>query len=167
MSDQWALLRLAPQSQNRYCEFIGEYYPGVELYFPQYERLSRPHGKRLPIVKFHPVYPGYVFADIGGSNDVLCQLTSVPVRAWFVRFGGGIGLVRKAVICELKHKEAENALMKEEMVESPYYPGRLVRVHLPVASIAAIIIRVTNRGRAIVDTTIGEYNVPLHQVEVL
>ena len=161
----WGLLRLNPLSQAKYIRHQGVYRPDIEYYAPRYNRITRPNGLRKTIVVPTLVYPGYLFVRLD------CDLRDIldgPVRVYFVRFGGHIGLVREEVMDRLKKMEALQQLVKEEVKDNPYKPGRNIRVHTPVASIAGILVMCTqSHTRAIVDTVMGHWDVPIHQVELV
>jgi transcription antitermination factor NusG len=165
--NSWTLLRLNPQLQARYINHVQENIPDVETYYPTYEKKTRPHGKRQPIVVIRPVYPGYVFAklDIDGL-DVHLMISS-PVRARFVRFGPGISTIPDRVIHELRRLESLHLLVKEIHRVSPYTPGVKVRIHTPVADISAIVIALLHGKRIRVDSPLGTVTVPVHQVSLV
>lgn len=169
--DPWGLLRVSPNAQVRYLGYLAERQPEVETYTPMYDRVSRPSGLRHTITVPTPVYPGYIFVKLCVD---LRSLLSYPIRAYFVRFGGqngvggSLGTIREMVINGLKDMEQRGELVREDVVENPYKPGRKVRIHTPVASINGIIKLCTHSGsRATVDTALGSWNVPIHQVELV
>ena len=166
MSNSWSLLRLNPQNQEKYVDHVQENVPGVETYFPVFEKKTRPHGKRQPVVVVRPVYPGYVFArlDMNGVNVHL--LVNSPIKARFIRFGGTISLIPERVINEIRRLESQRMLVREIHI-NPYVPGRKVRVHLPVADIQAIILQLLHGKRALVETPLGRMSVQLHKMTLV
>jgi transcription antitermination factor NusG len=173
ISESWALLRMNPLCQNHYLEFMDDHRPGIEFYFPKYNRIRRPANHRRPVVEQLPVYPGYVFVRFGFDKDEFRFLIGAPIRAYFVMFGRKrrtrrIGLVTQEVINELRLKEQRGELIKEEKKEDPYYPGRVVRVVTPVTSILGVLVMCTHlKARAVVDTGFGSWDVPIQQVELM
>ncbi len=168
---QWGLLRVNPQNQDRYLGFMGEYHPKYEFYFPRFDRVSRPAGRRKPIVIPTPVYPGYVFIRLGLE---LRSLLTSPIRVYFIRFTGKYGkvgrisMVNDEVINGIKERERQGRLVEEKVVLDPYQPGRKVRVITPVASISGVLVMCTSSHmRATVDTGFGTWDVPIHQVELV
>lgn len=160
----WGLLRLNPLSMRRYLECMATF-PGVEVYAPRYHRLSRPSGQRYPIMVSHYVYPGYLFVRL---NCDIRMFLDTPVKVYFVRFGAHIGVVREEVIDRLKRLEALEQLVKEVVKEDPYKIGRVVRVHTPVASISGVLVKcMGSQKRVFVDTGLGSWDVPMHQVELV
>ena len=173
----WGLVRINPLCQKKYIEHLGEYHPDVQSYFPRYNHVIRPSRGPRPRVSHsvvipRPVYPGYVFVRLD------CDLSDVldaPMRVYFVRFGGGgqarngrIGTVKNEVIVELKRKEAMGLLMKEDVKENPFAPGRFVQVHTPIADIKGIIVMCSgSNNRVVVDTVMGHWDVPIGQVTVV
>jgi hypothetical protein len=73
-------------------------------------------------------------------------------------------MVPESVINELKRKERLNLLIQETKIESPYYPGRKIIIHTPIADIQAIIVRLMGDQKAVCDTPIGEWSVFVHQI---
>lgn len=159
----WNLLHVSPQSQAKYVDHIRDRFPHVDLYFPQYQRLTRPSGTRQPRLTERPVYPGYIFAR-PHDNDDIHALRRAPVRAYVIRFGLVFSMVPESVINELKRKERLNLLIQETKIESPYYPGRKIIIHTPIADIQAIIVRLMGDQKAVCDTPIGEWSVFVHQI---
>lgn len=155
MNDSWTLIKLNPIQQERYVDHVTDNEPSIELYFPQYQKITRPHRCRNPILLTLPVYPGYIFAKIDPETDSIHRLTSTPFQAYFIRFGKSISVVPDPVITDLKRRESLNLLMKEMIVEDPYSPGRKVRIHHPVADIEGIILQLLGRNRLVVDTELG------------
>ena len=150
-------------------EFVEENCPSIELYYPQYERVVRSAGAHRAYKVLRPVFPGYIFA----RGDYLSAIAGCPIRVWFVRLRydpdedlTGISLVPDRVIEKLKEDERMGKLVEERVVEDPYFPGRRVRIHTPMADIGAVIVRVANGNRVIVDTTLCRITVPIHQVEL-
>lgn len=166
MSD-WTLLRLNPQLQTRYVDHVAENHPEVETYFPVFDKVTRPHGMRKPLIVTRPVYPGYVFARVEMGGKSVRMLVSAPVKARFIRFGGVISTVPDKVIEELRRLESHKLLVREIQRINPYIPGRKVRVHTPIADIQAVIISLINRSRAVVDTPVGRVTVHIHQVTLI
>lgn len=162
--NSWSLLRLNPQSQDRYVEYVREGSPRIETYFPKYERVTRPHGVRHPVIVELPVYPGYVFARCDIDSRDVHVLTSSPVRAYFIRFGGTISIVPDKVITEIRRLESLRELVKERAKMNPYHPGRMVVIHTPAADIQAIIVKLMGGNRAIVDTSLGRATVRTHSL---
>lgn len=160
----WSLLRLSPQSQSRYVGIVGELYPEIELYYPVFECMIRPHGKARAVKVVRPVYPGYVFAKEGAWSKN--RLTSMPVRAYWVRFGGEIESVSDRVVQRIKEFEGRNELVQEVKYVNPYRAGVSVRVHLPVADLLAVIVKTIGDTRVIVDLPIGRCAVPIHCLEI-
>jgi transcription antitermination factor NusG len=165
----WALLRLNPQLQSRYIDHVAEYAPDVETYYPRYEKMTRPHGKRQPIVVVRPVYPGYIFANLDLDGRCVHLLISLPVKARFIRleFGGGISPIPDRVIQEIRRLESLHMLVREVHRISPYQPGVKVRIHMPIADISAIVIALLHNKRVKVDSALGIMNVPQHQVSLV
>jgi transcription antitermination factor NusG len=170
-NDGWGLLKVRPQNQMKYLEYMVEYHPGYEFYFPRYGRVTRPAGHRRTKIVPTPVYPGYVFVQLGSE---LRSLLSSPIRVYFVRFTGRYGkvgrisVVQEEVINELKARERRGELVEEVVVENPYLPGRKVRVITPVASINGVLVMCTHgKTRGVVDTGLGTWDVPIHQVELV
>ena len=162
----WTLLRLNPQSQGRYVDHVRESFPDVDIYYPVFTKLSRPHKKRYPVSVIRPVYPGYVFAYLDLDMRIRDMLTC-PVKARFVRFGQTISVVPAEVIAEIKKLESLKLLVKEEHRASPFQPGRKVRVSLPMADITAVIIYLMNKNRAMVDCGLGKVIVPVHKMTLV
>ncbi len=171
---KWGLLKVSPQKQDKYLGYMGEYHPKYEFYFPRYDRVTRPAGHRKTKIVSTPVYPGYVFVRIcSESGNELRSLVSSPIRVYFVRFTGKYGkvgrisVVNEEVINELKGREQRGELVEEKVVENPYLPGRKVRVMTPLVSISGVLVMCTHfKSRVTVDTDIGTWDVPIHQVEL-
>ena len=94
----WVLLRLSAQMQGRYVDHVKDTWPSVEVYVPEYQKVTRPHRSRKTVVVTRPVYPGYVFTrvDIGGRD--IHNLVSCPVRARVIKFGPTISVIPDVVI---------------------------------------------------------------------
>jgi hypothetical protein len=162
------LLRLHYKQQTRFVELIGERYPAaVEFYAPVYKRLCRPHGRRRPIAVVQPIWLGYLFARSDLAAGFAHHLTHTPIRVSWVRFGGQIETVPDAVIDQLRILEARNELVREEMAPHPYRVGAKVRVHLPVASIDAVVVRLINGHSIVADTSLGTLTARVSIVTVL
>ena len=168
MLNNWTLLRLNPQRQDQYIEQVEENIPNVETYYPTFEKVTRPHGKRQPIVVIRPVYPGYLFARIDVEDGTSMRLMmSMPVRARFIKFGPGVSRIPDRVICELRRLERLHMLVREIHRVSPYSPGVKIRIHTPVADISAVVIALLHGKRLKVDIQLGTLNVPIHQVTLV
>src|SRR5215469_804879 len=159
----WHLLRLNPQNQAQFVDYIAEKAPDQILYYPKYYRMTRPAHKRTPIRIECPVYPGYVFSL---TCDRLLCIT--PIRAYFVRLKNlgpdsvpQISTIPDRVIQELKRLEGLNQLIHEVKIENPFKPGRHVIIHTPVSDIHGIIIRLLGQTRAVVQTPLGRAVQPL------
>jgi transcription antitermination factor NusG len=113
-----------------------------------------------------PVYPGYIFVHIGMENESIYLLTHAPTKAWFVRFGGLISVIPEGVITELRRLELARELMREEVVSHPFNPGRKVIVHFPTADIHAVVLRLLNESRVVVDSPLGNITVPVHKLSL-
>lgn len=163
----WSLLRLNPRLQDQYIDHVAENLPNVEMYFPTFKKVTRPHGKRKPVVVIQPVYPGYVFANMDMDGRTIHMMVSTPMKARFIKFGIGISIVPGRVIDELKRLERLNQLVREIRYINPYVRGVKVRIHTPVADIHAIVIRLLHSNRVKVDSPLGTMTVPLHQVSLL
>ena len=164
----WTLLRLNAQRQDRYIEHVHEHTPDVETYFPTYEKLTRPHGKRQPIVVIRPVYPGYLFAKLDTDGKDVHLMISMPIRARFIKLkgDGAISTIPERVIHELRRLESLHLLVREIHRVSPYQPGVKVRVCTPIADIQAIVIALLHGKRIMVDSALGTMSVPIHQVSL-
>jgi transcription antitermination factor NusG len=167
--DSWTLLRLNPQLQTRYIYHVQEHVPDVETYFPCFEKITRPHGRRQPVVVIRPVYPGYIFAKIDVDGQCIHMMTTLPVRARFIKLKGNglISTIPDRVIHELRRLENLRLLVREIHHISPYQPGVKVRVCTPVADIQAIVIALLHGKRIKVDSTLGVMSVPMHQVNLV
>ena len=166
--NSWTLLRLSAQNQDRYVDHVKEHVPDVETYFPTYEKITRPHGKRQPIVVIRPVYPGYLFARLDLDGKDVHLMVSMPIRARFIKLKGegAISTIPDKVIQELRRLESLHLLVREIHRISPYQPGVKVRVCTPVADISAIVIALTHGKRIKVDSVLGTMSVPVHQVSL-
>lgn len=162
----WLLLRLNPQIQPKFVDHISASLPDVDLYFPLYSKVTRPANKRTPITVQLPVYPGYIFARVNLETDDFFQLTHAPYRASFVRFNGNLGIVPDRIIPFLREKESLNQLVVEKIVENPYYPGRRVRIILPLITIEGFVLHMIGQNRVKIDTQLGPSTVHLHSVEL-
>lgn len=169
MTNSWTLLRLMAQNQDRYIDHVREHIANVEVYFPTYEKVTRPHGKRQPIVVIRPVYPGYVFANLDVDGYDVYHMTRAPIRARFIKLKGDgeISTIPDRVIVELRRLESLHLLVKEIHRVSPYQPGVKVRVCTPVADIQAIVVALLHGKRLRVDSQLGTMNVPIHQVTLV
>jgi hypothetical protein len=127
--------------------------------------MSRGNGHRRAIKVERPVYPGYVFLLVVDGN--MSGPVSLPVRATWVRFGGVVEAVPDYVVKKLRELERANELVREVKYVNPYYPGARVRVHMPVADLAAVIVRLVGRNRAIVDTDLCRITVPVHRLKAV
>jgi transcription antitermination factor NusG len=158
---------LNAQKLDRYIEHVQEHVPDAETYFPTYEKITRPHGRRQPVVVVRPVYPGYVFARLNIDGMDVRLMVSLPVRARFIKFGEGISTIPDRVIQELRRLESLHMLVREVQKVSPFVPGVKVRIHTPVADIQAIVIALLHGKRVKVDSLLGTMSVPVHQVSVV
>ena len=156
----WGLLRLSPQSQSRYTKLIDEYYPNVEYYYPRYEVEVRPHGVRKVIRVLRPVYPGYVFMRQGVEG-----ITKLPVRAYWVRFGGEIERVSDRVIERIRELEGSGELVREVRNECLYRAGVRVYIRLGIGDLVGVVCRMVGENRALVDVSVGKCWVPIHRLE--
>jgi hypothetical protein len=163
---KWTLLRINPQNQSRYVEHVGKTFPDVEVYYPVFTKLTRPARRRHPIVITLPVYPGYVFARIDLDARVRDMLNT-PVHARFIRFGQAISVVPDPVIVEIRRLESMQLLVRDSYRESPFQPGRRVRVILPMADLTAVVVHIMSGNRAVVDTPLGNVIVPIHKMRVI
>jgi transcription antitermination factor NusG len=156
-----------PKIQAKYITYIQEnIYDDVLIYFPVFDKITRPHRCRHAIIQSHPVYPGYIFAKIDTDSRVVHALVSCPVRARFVRFGGLIGMIPERVIMELRRLEIAKLLVREQFKMNPYTEGRVVRIHTPVADIQAMVVKLIHGSRVEVDTKVGRITVGVHQVQL-
>jgi hypothetical protein len=92
---------------------------------------------------------------------------SLPVMARWVRFGGVVESIPNRVIEVLRDLEKRNELVREVKYVNPYYPGAKVRVHMPVCDLAAVIVKMVGRNRALVDTDLCRVTVHLHRLQVV
>jgi hypothetical protein len=162
----WALLRVNAKSQVRYLRFVAEHYPEIEMYYPRYEKKVRPHGMGRPVRVATPVYPGYLFGRIDLDGDNIRGLTSLPVRAWFVRFGKEIEAIPDFVIEQLRDLEMAGRLVEEIVYVSPYRSGVRVKIHLPAGDLLAVIVKIKGGTRAVVELPVGRCTIPIHRLEV-
>ena len=164
----WTLLRLNAQNQDRYVDYVHEHIADVETYYPTYEKVTRPHGKRQPIVVIRPVYPGYLFAKLDLDGKDVHLMVSMPIRARFIKLKGegAISTIPDRVIYELRRLESLHMLVREVHRVSPYQPGVKVRIHMPIADISAIVIALLHGKRIRVDSALGTMSVPVHQVSL-
>jgi hypothetical protein len=161
----WSLLKVNPQKQVGYVDLLGKHCPGIESYYPVYQKMSRPHGVRRPMKVVRPVYPGYLFLRVGDLDMHRC--VSLPVSARWVRFGGRIEAIPNFVIQRLQKLELDNQLVREVKYVNPFTPGVRVRVHLPVYDITAVIVKLVYGNRAVVDTPLCRVIVPIHTLQIL
>ncbi len=162
--DVWALLRVTPQSQERYIEDVDRFCPHVQCYYPVYMRTIRPHGARKIRKVPWPVFPGYLFMRV--TNRDLSQLVSLPVRAYWIRFGGVIDVIPDKVVERLRKLELAGDLIREVVYVNPYRSGVSVRVHLPVGDILAVVVKRMGE-RVLVDSPLCRVVVPGHLLEVV
>jgi hypothetical protein len=142
---------------------MDEYCPEIEYYFPKYETEVRPHGARRPVRVTRPVFPGYIFVR-NGEGDTR-RLTGLPVRAYWVQFGGKREEVSDRVIERLKEFESAGELVREVRYVNPYRRGVRVYVHMDVADLVATVVKVIG-NRALVEVPVGTCLVPIHCLEV-
>ena len=165
----WTLLRLNPQSQQRYVEHIAEYVPEVVTYYPTYTRVVRPSGLRHPIQRILPVFAGYVFARVDMDSSCVHRLVSAPIRAYYIKLKAlpederTISTIPDKVIDMIKHMEVRNMLVTESVRENPYLPGRKIMIHHTSFDLCAVIVML-RRGEVIADTSLGRVRVPVHTV---
>ena len=160
----WLLLRVGIGSQHRYMEVAGEYCPDVEMYYPRYSVFVRPHGVRRPVKVLRPVYPGYIFVRVGEGK--MKEVVRLPVRAYWVRFGGTVEVVQDRVVQRIKELEGHNELIREVKYVNPYRSGVQVKVHLPMADLSAIVVKLVGT-MALVDLPVGRGMVPVHCMELI
>jgi hypothetical protein len=161
----WSLLKLNPQKQRNYVNLLQEHLPEMESYYPVYSKMSRANGHRRAVKVERPVYPGYLFILVADGN--MSGPVSLPVNARWVRFGGVVESIPNRVIEILRDLEKRNELVREVKYVNPYYPGARVRVHLPVCDLAAVIVKMVGRNRALVDTDLCRVTVHLHRLQVV
>jgi hypothetical protein len=161
----WSLLKLNPQKQRNYVHLLQEHLPGMEAYYPVYSKMSRANGHRRAVKVERPVYPGYLFILVANGN--MNGPVSLPVSARWVRFGGHIEAVPDYVVMKLRELEKANELVREVKYVNPYYPGARVRVHMPVCDLAAVIVKLVGKNRALVDTQLCRVTVHLHRLQVV
>jgi hypothetical protein len=161
----WSLLKLNPQKQRNYVSLLQEHLPDVESYYPVYSKMSRSNGHRRAVKVERPVYPGYLFLLVADGN--MSGPVNLPVNARWVRFGGHIEAVPDYVVMRLKELERANELVREVKYVNPYYPGARVRVHMPVCDLAAVIVKLVGRNRALVDTDLCRIMVHVHRLQAV
>jgi hypothetical protein len=161
----WSLLKLNPQKQGNYVSLLHQHLPGMEAYYPVYSKMSRSSGHRRAVKVERPVYPGYLFIMVADGN--LSGPVSLPVMARWVRFGGVVEAVPDYVVQKLREMEKANELVREIKYVNPYVPGARVRVCMQVSDLAAVIVRLVGRDRAIVDTDLCRVTVPVHRLRVV
>lgn len=157
----WYLLRVAPQRQGRYVDYMGRFCPDVELYYPVYRKIVRPHGVRRPVVRELPVFPGYVFGRVENGIHRMAERD-----ARLVRFGDYYGIVQDVVIEGLKKLECTNQLVREVEKVSPYRVGVRVRIHLSAGDLIGVITRVQSVQSVCVDIGKCRALVPIHSLEI-
>jgi hypothetical protein len=161
----WSLLKLNPMKQRNYVSLLQQYLPDMEAYYPVYSKMSRANGHRRAVKVERPVYPGYLFIMVADGN--MSGPVSLPVSARWVRFGGVVETIPDSVIQTLRYLENHNELVREVKYVNPYYPGARVRVHMPVCDLAAVIVKLVGRNRALVDTQLCRVTVHLHRLQVV
>jgi hypothetical protein len=161
----WSLLKLNPMKQRNYVSLLQQHLPEMESYYPVYSKMSRANGHRRAVKVERPVYPGYLFLLVADGN--MSGPVSLPVMARWVRFGGHVESIPDFVIQKLRYLESHNELVKEVKYVNPYYPGARVRVHMPVCDLAAVIVKLVGRNRALVDTDLCRVTVHLHRLQVV
>ena len=162
MPQIWTLLRINPLRQTRYLSHLTEFHPAIETYVPHYLKLCRPHGMRRPIPISKPCYPGYIFARPDTESGEHLALISLPIRAYFIRFGKVIESIPDRVILELKRLESLKQL--EPTQEPGWKQGQSVRVSTPTLEIRAIVVRLITQDKLLVDTPFCQMVVPLKSV---
>jgi hypothetical protein len=174
MQDSWTLLRLNPSTQFRFMDLAAENSPEIPLYFPVFLRTTRPAHKRTPIQIPTPVYPGYIFAQINPDSGSVHRLTSLPIRAYFIRLRRctprsqlSISTIPDSIIQEFKRLESLNLLVRETHRVNPFAPGTSVVVHLPIADIQAIIVHLIGQTRVLVDGPLGRMTTQIHRLTVV
>jgi hypothetical protein len=163
--EHWGLLKLNPLAQGRYVEYVDRYYPHVECYYPRYERVVRPHGSRGRRRVWSPIFPGYLFVRV--KRREMPELVTLPVRAYWIRFGENIEIVPDIVIKRLRELELAGELVREVMHVEPYRVGVQVRVHLEVGDIRAVVVKRGPGDRVVVDSVWCRCVVPRHLLEVI
>jgi transcriptional antiterminator RfaH len=166
MTESWTLLRVNPQTQSRYVDSVHDHYPHVQIYYPQFRKITRPARKRYPITVTQPVYPGYIFICLDTTTDSFYKVTRLPIRARVVRFNQLIPKIPDRVILELRRLESLDQLVQDRILTNPYAPGTSVRVHTPICDIEGIIVHMLGQTRAIVDTELCRLTVPLARLQV-
>ena len=143
---------------------MDEHCATIEYYYPQYEVVVRPHGTRRAYKVLRPVFPGYVFMRV--DSEGMCRVARLPVKGYWVKFGGEIESVPDRVIQRLKEFEGRNELIKEVCNVNPYRAGVRVYVHMDYADIRGIVVRLAGVHRAVVELPVGRAMVPVHCLEV-
>jgi transcription antitermination factor NusG len=165
---KWTLLRLNPQTVTRFLDYLDDFHPGIQTYYPSYERLSRPAKARRPRLVRRPVFPGYLFARPNLSTGEHIFLVRTPIRARYIRFGPNIELIPDNVILELMRLESLGQLVPDDTPQEPrYHHGQRVFVRLAMTNVPATIIRLIAETRALVETSLCRITVPIHNVEPL
>lgn len=118
--------------------------------------MVRKHGNRKAVRVVRAVYPGYIFARMDNQPyEQVIRLTCLPVRAWWVRFGGIVETVPGSVIRTIKQYEERNELVREEKYVNPYRVGVAVRVHHEMGELLGTVVKAVNGGRFLVDLQMG------------
>jgi len=160
----WTLLQLLPASFPKYLDHIQNRYPHIEIYYPRHEVLSRPAGRRRPLPVIRPIFPGYLFARPDFANGDHRSLThNTPTRVFFVKFGGHIEFISERTINILKTMENLGQLAPKPGPQPRLTSGQRVIVALPTVDLIGIILRIA-QNKVLVDVSIGQMTVPLHQV---
>lgn len=163
MTNSWMLLKTAAQSQPRYISQVAEYHPSIPFFIPQYRKLCRPHGKRIAILITRPVYPGYIFVKPDFNTGEHHQLTRLPTKAYFVRFGRELSLIPDRVIDELRRLESLHQYILEDQNDVKYYPGQKIRIAFPTIDVIATLIHIISGNKVLADSPIGRVTAPLAQ----
>jgi hypothetical protein len=111
-----------------------------------------------------PVYPGYLFIrNSVGAREVV----NLPVRVWWVRnYDGQVAEVSSRVIESIRKLEGQGELVREIRHASPWRTGVRVYVHIDVADLQAIIVKVAG-NRALVDLPPYKCWVQTHRLELM
>jgi hypothetical protein len=88
-------------------------------------------------------------------------LTRTPIRAYFIKFGQAIESIPEKVIDEIKYLEESNLLNPGDQNHVFYEPGMEIRMTLNHIQVPAIIIRLINHAKVLVDTTFCRVTVPI------
>ena len=163
-SRYWGLLRVMPQAQEKYIELVGESRPWIECYYPRYEKKVRPHGAGRVRVELRAVFPGYLFVRVR-KRDIY-DIVNLPVRAYWVRFGGNVELIPDKVVEKIKEMEENKELVREVKYVDPFRRGTSVTVHLPYSDVLAIVVKAKG-NRIVVDSSLCRCVVPRHVLEVV